>query len=268
MADARYMLDNAGKEASARFPALSATFDAGTIRHLQELGVAPGWHCLEVGAGGGSIAAWLAARVAPNGYVLVTDIDTRFLETLTLPHTEVRRHDIATDPLPQGAFELVHSRLVLQHVQGRELALQRMIAALKPGGWLIDEEYDTSVAPDPQVFPGEVLTQTHIAAARILEAYGADRRFGRRLFGRLRALGLIDVRAEGRTFMWPHGSAGASLARANYQQLRSSLIAEGYLTPQEFDRDIRRFDDPDFLMPSPVLWAVWGRRPEAGREHA
>jgi SAM-dependent methyltransferase len=261
-ADARYMLDNAGREASARFPAISATFDAGTIRHLQELGVGPGWHCLEVGGGGGSIAVWLAARVAPTGHVLVTDIDTRFLEILNLPGTEVRRHDVATDPLPEGAFDLVHSRLVLQHIELREQALARMISALKPGGWLIDEEYDISVAPDPEVSPGEVLSQTHVAAARILEAHGADRRFGRRLFGRLRALGLVDVRAEGRTFMWPYGSAGASLARANYEQLRSSLIAESYLTPEEFDRDIRRFDDPDFLMPSPVLWAVWGRRPD------
>ena len=261
-ADARYMLDNAAKEASTRFPALSAAFDAGTIRHLQEIGVGPGWHCLEVGGGGGSIAAWLAARVAPTGHVLVTDIDTRFLETLQLPRTEVRRHDVATDPLPESTFDLVHSRLVLQHVDRRETALARMVAALKPGGWLIDEEYDVSVAPDPNVNPGEVLSQTHIAAARILEAHGADRRFGRRLFGRLRALGLVDVGAEGRTFMWPYGSAGASLARANYVQLSGSMIAEGYLTPEEFDRDIRRFDDPDFLMPSPVLWAAWGRRPE------
>jgi ubiquinone/menaquinone biosynthesis C-methylase UbiE len=111
------MLDNAGRESSVRFPAISATFDAGTIRHLQELGVGPGWHCLEVGGGGGSIAVWLAARVAPTGRVLVTDIDTRFLETLNLPGIEVRRHDIATDPLPEGAFDLVHSRLMLQHTE-------------------------------------------------------------------------------------------------------------------------------------------------------
>lgn len=261
--NARYMLDNAGSEAAARFPAISAAFDPGTIRHLKELGVGPGWRCLEVGGGGGSIATWLAACVAPTGHVLVTDIDTRFLDSLQLKDVEVRRHDIATDPLPEAAFDLVHSRLVLQHVQLRDQALASMVRALKPGGWLIDEEYDISVAPDPTVNPGEVLSQTHIAAARILEAHGADRRFGRRLFGRLRDLGLTDVCAEGRTFMWPYASAGACLARANYEQLRDEMIAEGYLTADEFERDMRHFDDPAFLMPSPVLWAVWGRRPKS-----
>jgi len=205
-----YILDNAGKEASSRFPALSTAFDAGTVRHLESLDVSPGWHCLEVGGGGGSIAAWLAARVAPTGKVLVTDIDPRFLESLRLPNTEVRRHDIATDTLPESAFDLVHSRLVLLHVPEREKALARMAAALKPGGWLLAEEFDSSVFPDPALSCGEVLSKTHIAMTQLIDERGVDRKFGRRLFGRLRALGLVDVVAEGRTFIWPSGSPRSS----------------------------------------------------------
>ena len=64
-----YTLDNAAKEAVARFDALAAMYDPVTIRHLQDCGVSTGWHCLEVGGGGGSIAAWLAARVGPAGRV-------------------------------------------------------------------------------------------------------------------------------------------------------------------------------------------------------
>jgi hypothetical protein len=37
--------------------------------------VGPGWRCLEVGSGGGSIAAWLCDRVGPDGSVLATDLD-------------------------------------------------------------------------------------------------------------------------------------------------------------------------------------------------
>jgi hypothetical protein len=44
------------RNASIRFAALSALFDSSTMRHLADRGVAPGWHCLEVGGGGGSIA--------------------------------------------------------------------------------------------------------------------------------------------------------------------------------------------------------------------
>ena len=262
LAEASYILDNAGAEASARFSALTAAFDPGTIRHLDHLGVSPGWHCLEVGGGGGSIAAWLAKRVAPNGHVLVTDIDTRFLESLNLTNATVRRHNIATDFLPEAAFDLVHSRLVLLHLPDREEALGRMVAALKPGGWLIDEEFDTSASPERSKGPGEVLLKTHIAMTRIMKDRGVDRDFGRQLFGLLRARGLANVEAEGRVFMWSARSAGLRLMRANYEQLGSAMIAAGYITEEEFKQDMARLEDPSFMMSSPILWAAWGRRPE------
>lgn len=259
--ESAYLLDNAGVEAPARFAALSAMFDPGTIRHLEDRGIGPGWRCLEVGGGGGSIANWLAARVGPEGRVLVTDINSRFLDSLKRSNLEVRRHDIVTDPLPEAAFDLVHSRLVLLHLAEREKALERMVGALKPGGWLVDEEFDSSISPDPSVSPGEVLSKTYIAMTRIMDSRGIDRHFGRRLFARLRAHGLVSVVAEGRVLMWHGRSPGASLLRANYEQLRSAMIDAGYVSEEEFDQDAARLDDPSFIMPSPILWAAWGRRP-------
>jgi SAM-dependent methyltransferase len=257
-----YLLQNAGKEAPARFAALSALFDSGTIRHLEDRGVAPGWHCLEVGGGSGSIASWLADRVGPTGRVLTTDIDPRFLESLQLPNLEVRRHDIAADPLPKAAFDLVHSRLVLMHLPEREEALARMISALKPGGWLVDEEYDSySMPPDPAVSPGEDLLKTQVAMMSLFDHRGMNRRFGRLLFGRLRAHGLVSVGAGARVFMLQGGSPGASIVRANYEQLRGALIEGNYITEQQLEADLARLDDPDFMMPSGILWAAWGRRP-------
>ena len=150
-----YVFDNAAEQASARLSALSEIFDPGSIRHLNERGVDQGWCCLEIGGGNGSIASWLSRRVGPTGSVLVTDIDTRFLETVKLPNCEVRRHNIVTDSLPEGAFDLVHSRLVLLHLPERDRALRRMVAALKPGGWLLDEEFDSaSLLADPVANPG------------------------------------------------------------------------------------------------------------------
>lgn len=260
-ADQTYALDNAGKETSARFSSLATMLDPGTVRHLEERGVSSGWHCLEVGGGGGSIAAWLAARVGPSGRVVVTDIDPRFLESLRIPNLEVRRHDIVNDPLPEGAFDLVHSRLVLLHLPEREEALARMVAALKPGGWLVDEEFDSSIDQIPSSFPGEVYSKTYVAMMRAMESHGIDRYFGRRLFGRLCAHKLVDVNAEGRNFMWQRGSPGVSLLRSNYEQLHSAMIDAGYITEREFNEDLASLDSPSFMMPSPILWAAWGRRP-------
>jgi ubiquinone/menaquinone biosynthesis C-methylase UbiE len=262
-ANSNYALDNAAREASPRFAALAAMYDRGTIRHLEQRGITSGWNCLEVGGGGGSIAAWLAARVGPAGRVLATDIDPRFLQSSQTANLEVRRHDIVNDPLPEAAFDLVHSRLVLLHIPEREKALARMVAALKPGGWLVDEDFDaSSIPPDPAANPAEVLLKTLTATRRVMQDRGADDgTFARRLFTRLRAHGLVDVDAQASLSMWHSGSPGAALLRANFEQLHRTMIDAGYLTGQEFDQDLARLDDPDFLMPSPIMWTVWGCRP-------
>jgi SAM-dependent methyltransferase len=258
-----YVFDNAAeREAQARFAALPELYDPGTIRHLEALGVGPGWRCLEVGAGGGSVARWLAGRVGPAGHVLATDVDPRFLAPLAGPALEVRRHDITTDPLPGGAFDLAHARLVLGHLPARDAALDRMIAALRPGGWLFLEEFDSlSMPPDPAVNPAERRLPLYEAMKRAMTARGVDLRLGRLLPGRLRARGLGDVGAEGRVLLWQGAGAGASLLRANFAQLRAPIAAAAGLTAAEFDRELARLDDPDLLLPAPVMWAVWGRRP-------
>ena len=263
-AGSTYSLDNASRETPARFDALSGMFDRGTIRHLEDRGVSEGWRCLEVGGGGGSITAWLANRVGTEGHVVVTDIDPRFLEPLAAQNIEVRKHNIVTDPLPDATFDLIHARLVLVHLAEREKVLTRLGSALKPGGWLVDEEFDSvSLLPDPAASAGEVILNTHMAVMRILQDRGVERRFGRLLYGRLRAHGLVEVGAEGRLFMWRGGSSDVSLMRTNFKELSGALLDAHYITEQEFDQDSARLDDPDFMAPSPIMWTAWGRRPAA-----
>jgi ubiquinone/menaquinone biosynthesis C-methylase UbiE len=263
-AGSTYSLDNSSRETPARFDALSGMFDGGTIRHLEDRDVSEGWRCLEVGGGGGSITAWLANRVGPRGSVVVTDIDPRFLEPLAAQNVEVRKHNIVTDPLPDATFDLIHARLVLIHLPEREKVLTRLVSALKPGGWLVDEEFDSvSLLPDPTVSPSEVSLNTQLAVMGMLKDRGVERRFGRLLYGRLRAHGFVEVGAEGRMFMWRGGSSDVSLMRTNFKQLRGALLDAHYITEQEFDQDSARLDDPEFMAPSPIMWTVWGRRPAA-----
>jgi ubiquinone/menaquinone biosynthesis C-methylase UbiE len=100
----QYIFNNAAPQTALRFSSLEALYDPATIRYLERLGVAAGWQCLEVGGGSGSIAAWLAQRIAPTGHVLVTDIDPRYL-TLTAGHESahitIQRHDVGSEPLPE-----------------------------------------------------------------------------------------------------------------------------------------------------------------------
>jgi SAM-dependent methyltransferase len=257
-----YVFASSSREAETRFAALSTIYDRGTVRHLEDLGVGSGWHCLEIGGGSGTIAKWLADRVGSTGHVLTTDLDTRFLEPLKGPNLAVCRHNIGTDPLPESAFDLIHTRLVLIHVPERDAALAQIISSLKPGGWLLMEEYDScSMLPDPVANPAETVLETHLAMLRLLEDNGVNRRYGRLLPGLLRARGLSSVGTEAQLFMWQGGSVGIAMMRANLEQLRETMIEQNYITRQEFERDLAQLDDPDLLMPSSILWSVWGRRP-------
>lgn len=261
MSDTRYVFDNAHGETRERFPALADLYDGETIRCLQAIGVAAGWHCLEVAAGGGSIARWLAGQVGTGGRVLATDLDTRFLESLADPAIEVRRHDIVRDPVLGPSFDLVHARLILVHLPERERGLANMAGALKPGGWLVCEEFDSlSLPADPTLHPAECALKAQAAMQRVMAARGANTRYGRDLAARLRAHGLVDIRAQARMSMWQGGSAGARLFRANFEQLREELLRTGLLTQAELNEDLARLDDPQTLFPSPVMWTVCGRR--------
>jgi hypothetical protein len=53
----------------------------------------------------------------------------------------------------------------------------------------------------------------------------------------------------------------ATLLRASYERRRGAMIDGGYITDEEFDRDLARMKADDFMMPSPLMWTAWGRRP-------
>ena len=257
-----YIFDNAATQTAARFRSLAAVFDAGTVRHLTEIGVTHGWNCLEIGAGGGTVADWLCDRVGAQGHVIATDINTQFLKSLGKANLDVRRHDIAVDPLPEAAFDLIHVRLVLMHLRERDRILRRIVSALKSGGWLLAEEFDSlSLRADPEVSSTEIPIKTLSALERLLAKRDVDLLYGRRLAARMHSLGIIEIAAEARLFMWGARSIGLELLRASIEEVRDEMIELGLIDESEFERDMRLLDDQELLIPSPIMWAVSGRRP-------
>jgi len=262
--------DNAAEaETAERLASLDALYNFRTFRFLETAGIGPGWHCLEVGGGSGSVAAWMADRVGPSGHVLVTDIDPRFMEGSAYrrpAHMELRRHDIGTDRLPEQAFDLIHARLVLMHVPQRQEALARLVAALKPRGWLVIEDFDGRVIdrtiPVQDAVAGASFKRARDALVRLLEDRGFEVEWGRRLYGRLKAAGLTDVGMEGHVAVSEGGSLGASLDAAIFAQVRSEAVAKGLVTDAEIDAVLARLNAPDFALFSLVMFTAWGRRPD------
>jgi SAM-dependent methyltransferase len=258
-----YSADNDWVHARERLALLEAGTDVGTIRHLEALGVTEAWRCLEVGGGGGSITEWLCRRVGSSGRVVATDINTRFLDGLDFANLEVRTHNIVADDVESGAFDLVHTRSVLFHLSQRQRALERMVSALRPGGVLLVEEPDFgSWAADPK--SGDAACALFRKAISVAEtALGIDIYCGRRLYSDIRALGLLDVQAEGRTRMGRGATPEANFWRLSYTQVRDRIVGTGELSPKELETFLELFADPDFVWMGGVLMSVWGRRPTA-----
>jgi SAM-dependent methyltransferase len=247
-------------DARARLQAAEDLLDEGTQRVLDRIGVATRWECLEVGAGGGSIARWLADRVGPEGRVVATDISTRDLDDSGRPNLEVRQHDIVTDPLETDTYDLVHARLLLEHLPARDVAFRKLAESLKPGGFLMVEDVDyVSAVPVSQLGAGE---HAHSQSVRLdtFSATGVDHSLGRALPARLRALGLRDVGNEGRVWVMEGGSPGARWFRISLAHLRPRLVGPGRLSDAEIDRMLELFEDPNWSALSPIIMAAWGRR--------
>jgi SAM-dependent methyltransferase len=258
--DEGYLLDNRQSQAGTRFEALAELFDPSTFRHLDRVGVAPGWRCWEVGAGGASVPSWLAERVGPDGLVLATDIDTSWLEG-DAPF-EVRRHDVGVDDPPATGLDLVHARLVLTHVPARGRALATMAAALRPGGWLVLEDADPGLQPllcPDESGPAQVLANRLRHGFRTLMAgRDADLAFGRTLPRLLREQGLHDVGAD--AFFPISSPACTTLEIATVEQIRGRLVDGGVASAEEIDEHLGNVAAgrvPD-LATSPMITA-WGR---------
>jgi SAM-dependent methyltransferase len=265
MSDA-YAYDHSWSEERVRLAGLEVALDAGTREHLVRLGVGPGVRCLEIGAGGGSVALWLAERVAPYGKVLATDLDMGYLEPEADSHPtlEVLRHDITTEDLPTG-FDLVHARWLVEWLPDKRRALRRMVAALRPGGALLDEEPDFVTIYEAAEPPA----LRHVVRQAMLYLESTcpiDCQYGRRLLDDLTAVGLIETGAEGRCPVVRGGSPpAADFLRLTLEKLKPALFAARSVTEAEFTEAVTALESVAATVVMPMTVAAWGRRPQATR---
>jgi SAM-dependent methyltransferase len=198
-----YVYDQGFAEERARLAGMEALWDPGSRALLDELGLGDGWKCLEVGAGGGALVEWMAGRGAT---VTAIDIDTRFIEHLASDSITVRRIDVREDELPQAEFDLVHARLVLEHLTDRRQILDRLAATLRPGGWIVIEDYDWSAYRFDDEEQG--FSKVADAIMEFMQRAGYERDYGRRVVGDIADAGFTEVRGEGRVRIIDSSSPG------------------------------------------------------------
>jgi SAM-dependent methyltransferase len=256
-----YALDNSWTSARRRLSLLEHYLDPMTRRRITALGIRDGMRCLEVAAGAGSVALWMCDRVGPDGCVVATDINVELLRDASLPNLKVATHDVTADPPPEGGqFDLVHARWLLHHLPKPELAIRRMIDALRPGGWLLLEEVDffpvhTSTS---RVYVDFMVALT----GNVVKASGRDCFWARALPALVAEMGLRQVGGEGDFQVLQGGSPIAEFFSLTAAQMRERIIESGELTASRLDEALDLLRSPNFWAFGGGGVAVWGQRPE------
>ena len=246
----------------ARLRALQQAVDPATFRRIQALGLAPGWSCWDVGAGGGSVAFWLANAVGDQGKVLATDINLDLMEGLpNAPNVTLLKHDVDKDATPAGPFDLIHTRVVLMHGGiDRAAVITKLISVLKPGGWLVLEEHDK--------YGTFTLMSENLAFAKALymltkavETNGGSLSWARGLPTLLQDAGLTDVEAEIDAPLFRGNSAYARFWGHSFHELRNQIILQG-MAPADVDLAVAQANDANLWLSCHAMIAAWGRKPQ------
>lgn len=239
-----------------RLRSLEAYADPHTFAIIDRLGLPDNVECLELGAGAGSVARYLSARF-PEGHVVATDTDIRFLDPMP-GNVRVVRHDAARDPMPPGPFDLIHARALFCHLPSRSDVLLRAVAALKPRGVLLIEEPSTHPV---DASPHPAYRTAMLAVERLLgDALGTDLRWARGLPAELVRAGLTGVTLNAAQLAVGDQGTGDAFTYSLLAQAAPALCSAGLIAAADMRAALEFVKDPNTHDLGYTLISAWGRR--------
>src|SRR5206468_232595 len=88
VAMSRYVLDHHLEGEKKRLALMSQLLDPMHRRYIGSLGISREARVLEVGCGNGSMSAWMAEHVAPDGQIVALDLDLSLVDNARAPGIE------------------------------------------------------------------------------------------------------------------------------------------------------------------------------------
>ena len=253
-----YVLPHSNPEEEERLTLMSQMLDPHMCFRLEQIGIGPGWNCLEVASGNGSVSTWLADKVGPSGHVVISDIDTTYLDRLAKTNLEVKKLDVTVDDLG-GEYDLVCGRAFLHHIPERLNVVKRLADAVKPGGYILIVE--------PDFHPS--LTSDSPIACMFFEGFlawaanqGIDYYIGRRLGLLLRKAQFDDIRIHGETILFNGGSLVSRYWQLTMAELGEAIMTSGAITRSTMNEALALLDDPDFWAWQNSYVATSARKPK------
>jgi len=222
-----------------RLQMLEQVHDPRTIELLGRAGLRSGQSCAEIGAGAGSVAQHMTGVVGRAGRVVAVDINPRFLMSGLTARLDVRQADITTPgSLEREAYDVIHARFLLVHLQDPVRAVSNMVAALKPGGALIVEEPDFRTAFSASTDRRERTSVDAVnrAICALYAGMGKDPGFGIRLPGITQGAGIREMLVEVMAPLVPGGERMATMMGSSVSHLRGLLVDTGAATAEDVDR--------------------------------
>ncbi|MGW6391088.1 class I SAM-dependent methyltransferase [Streptomyces sp. NPDC055103] len=248
----------AGEDERIDFGALA--YDDITMARLRALGVGPGWRCLDVGAGTGTVSRRLLTEAGVES-VLAVDRDVRFLTRRPVPGLDVLEADITARDFDPGRFRLVHARFVLMHLPEHDRVIARLAELVEPGGVLVLSD---AVDPHPANDRAAGTPYTEMMRAMwqgLRDAIGTDVGWVPSYPQLLREAGLMPVAAEMHV---PPLSPGSPISRFwadTWQRSRAAMLATGLVDDTAVDAAIRYLDSEECAALSAGMLTTWGRKP-------
>ncbi|MGH6767633.1 MAG: methyltransferase domain-containing protein [Xanthobacteraceae bacterium] len=233
---------------------------------LERIGVAEGWHCLDLGCGPGGITPLLTARVGASGRVVGLDADPVFLDFARAKaggKVEFVHGDAYRTDLPDASFDLVHTRFIASTAGRPEALLGEAMRLTRPGGVVTMQEPDMAALTcfPPRLSWGRLRS----ALVGAFASTGADINLGQRLFALARAVGLSDVQYRPFLVGVRSGDPMADYLPSTVESLRSTIVGRGLMSADDLDATIAdcraHLAKPDTCFTTYAVVQVWGRTP-------
>lgn len=263
----RYVLAT-GEEGARRLKVVNSVHGPDTERLLLRAGLSRGMRAADIGCGIGTISAWMAEVVGPNGEVFGVDISPEqiaeaqknaYRRTLTNLHFTVASAD-ATG-LPRDAFDLVFCRFVLMHLTRPADAMREMAALVRPGGVLVCEDGDfTGPFCEP---PSPAFERAFELYRAVVEHRGADPRIGPKLYRLFLEAGFSQPEVQIVQPAFVRGEA-KRLPEWTLTECAPALLEAGFSTQEEIDRLAAEMkalaEDETVLFGMARMVQVWARK--------
>ena len=220
------------------------SFDEKSKKHLLKAGLKSGMKCLEVGLGAGSLAVWMKKEVGGEGSVLGVDLTTEHADNdggYKLLEGNILELDIAE------GFDLIHLRYVLIHNTASKAIIQKLYTLLTPGGKLVIEEPDFTLAKWMDAKDLQACRRVNSAVCKMFEGKELKPHYGSIAHLELQEAGFEIEESKSYLHLCSGDEDVAKVMALSAQALSNAYLATGICSEDDLEAYMQACQDPDSL---------------------